>query len=130
MCYLLFTMSVFLFSKQTTSWPCYRNGSSWPFRSGLDSPVGKIRWRRYCLPTAVFLGFPCGSAGKESACNAGELGLIPEWGRPLEKGKATHSRTLVWRIPWTIKFMGVAKRWTRLSEFHFSFAFFFFNMNV
>ena len=35
----------------------------------------------------------------ESACNAGELGLIPEWGRPLEKGKATHSRILVWRIP-------------------------------
>ena len=23
------------------------------------------------------LGFPCGSAGKESACNAGDLGLIP-----------------------------------------------------
>ena len=29
------------------------------------------------LPTPVFLGFPCGSAGKESACNAGDLGLIP-----------------------------------------------------
>ena len=28
-------------------------------------------------PTPVFLGFPCGSAGKESACNAGGLGLIP-----------------------------------------------------
>ena len=32
-------------------------------------------------PTPVFLGFPCGSAGKESACNAGDLGLIPGWGR-------------------------------------------------
>ena len=32
------------------------------------------------LPTPVFLGFPCGSAGKESACNAGELGSIPELG--------------------------------------------------
>ena len=29
------------------------------------------------LPTPVFLGFPCGSAGKESACNAGHLGFIP-----------------------------------------------------
>ena len=29
------------------------------------------------LPTQVFLGFPGGSAGKESACNAGDLGLIP-----------------------------------------------------
>ena len=29
----------------------------------------------------VFLGFPGGSAGKESACNAGDLGLIPGLGR-------------------------------------------------
>ena len=35
-----------------------------------------------------------GSSGKESTCNAGELGLIPGWGRPLEKGKATHSSIL------------------------------------
>ena len=28
-----------------------------------------------------FLGFPCGSAGKESACNVGELGSIPGLGR-------------------------------------------------
>ena len=26
------------------------------------------------LPNPVFLGFPCGSAGKESACNVGDLG--------------------------------------------------------
>ena len=26
-------------------------------------------------------GFPCGSVGKESACNVGDLGLIPGWGR-------------------------------------------------
>ena len=31
--------------------------------------VGKISWRRDRLPTPVFLGFPCGLAGKESACN-------------------------------------------------------------
>ena len=30
------------------------------------------------LPTPVFLGFPYGSAGKESACSVGDLGLIPE----------------------------------------------------
>ena len=29
------------------------------------------------LPTPVFLGFPGGSAGKEYACNVGDLGLIP-----------------------------------------------------
>ena len=39
------------------------------------------------LPTPVFLGFPGGSAGKESACNAGHLGLIPELGRSPAEGK-------------------------------------------
>ena len=33
----------------------------------------------------------------------GDLGLIPGLGRPaLEKGKATHSSILAWRIPWTM----------------------------
>ena len=32
------------------------------------------------LPTPVFLGFACGSAGKESACNVGDLGSIPGLG--------------------------------------------------
>ena len=89
----------------------------------------------------VCKGFPCGSPGKESACNAGDPGSIPGLGRsagegicyplqcswaslvaqlvknlpamcgtwvrflgwedPLEKGKATHSSILAWRIPWT-----------------------------
>ena len=33
------------------------------------------------LPTLVFLGFPCVSAGKESVCNVGNLGSIPGLGR-------------------------------------------------
>ena len=40
------------------------------------------------------MGFPRGSAGKESTCNAGDLG----WEDPLEKGKATHYSILAWRI--------------------------------
>jgi len=47
------------------------------------------------------LGFPDGSDGKESACNVGDLGWIPEWEDPLEKEMATHSSILTWRIPWT-----------------------------
>ena len=49
--------------------------------------VGKIHWRSDRLPTPVFLGFPCGSAGKESACNAGDLGFIPGLGRSPGEGK-------------------------------------------
>ena len=53
----------------------------------MDSWVWKIRWRRDRLSTPVFLGFPCGSAGKESTCNVGDLGLIPELRRTPGEGK-------------------------------------------
>ena len=53
--------------------------------------------------------FPHSSVGKESTCNVGDLGSIPELGRPLEKGKATHSSSLSWRIPWTIQSMGLQR---------------------
>ena len=46
------------------------------------------------------MGFPGGSDGKESACNEGDLGLIPGSGRSLEKGMATYSSILAWRILW------------------------------
>ena len=44
--------------------------------------------------------FPGGSDGKESAYNAGDLGLQSLGGKdPLEKEMATHSTTLAWKIP-------------------------------
>ena len=43
--------------------------------------VRKICWIRDRLPTPVFLNFSCGSAGKESAFNVGDLGSIPGLGR-------------------------------------------------
>ena len=95
---------------------------------------------------AWFKGFPGSSAGKESACNAGDLSSISVLGRfsgegigyslqyswaslvtqlvknlpamqetwvlslgwedSLEKGTATYSSILVWRIPWTVQSMG------------------------
>ena len=102
------------------------------------------------LNYTVHLGFPCNSAGKESACKAWDLGSIPgsewstgegtgyplqyswpflvaqqvknptsmqetwiqetwiqslHWEDPLEKGMATHSSILAWRIPWIIQSM-------------------------
>ena len=50
-------------------------------RTWFDSWVGKIPQRRDRPPSPVFLGFPGGSAGKESACNVGDLGSIPGLGR-------------------------------------------------
>ena len=46
--------------------------------------------------------FPCDSAGKESACSAGDL----SWEYPLEKGKATPSCILAWRNPRTVQSVG------------------------
>ena len=46
-------------------------------------------------------GFSGGSDNKESACNSGDLGLIPEWGRSPGERKAAHSSILAWRILWT-----------------------------
>ena len=45
--------------------------------------------RRDRLPTPVFLGFPGGSAGKEYACNAGELVSIPGLGRSPGEGNGS-----------------------------------------
>ena len=47
----------------------------------------KMFCRRNKLPTPVFLGFPCGSAGKESTRSAGDLGSIPGLGRSPREGK-------------------------------------------
>ena len=55
-------------------------------RLQFDSWVRKMPWRRDRLPTLVFLGFPFGSTGKESTCNAGDLGLIPGLGRSPGEG--------------------------------------------
>ena len=57
----------------------------------------------------------------ESACNAGDPGSIPGWGRSTGEGMATHSSILAWRIPWTeapgrLQSMGFAKSQTGLRD--------------
>ena len=58
----------------------------------------------------------CGSAGKVSACNVGDLGLIPGLGRSPGGGHGNHSSILAWRIPmdrgaWQATVHGVTKSW-------------------
>ena len=43
---------------------------------------------RFICCEMIAVGFPCGSAGKESACNARDLGLIPGLGRSPGEGKS------------------------------------------
>ena len=47
-------------------------------------------------------GFSSGSDGKESACNAEDLGSIPGLGRSTGEDKAAHSSILARRIPWIV----------------------------
>ena len=63
-------------------------------RPQFYSRVRKIPWRRDRLPTPVFLGFPCGPAGKESTCNVGDLGLIPGLRRSPGEGILLQSNSI------------------------------------
>ena len=47
------------------------------------------------------MGFPGGSDGKESVCNAEDLGLIPGSGRSSGEQNDYLSSILAWGIPWT-----------------------------
>ena len=55
-------------------------------------------------------GFPGGSDGEESICNAGDPGSILGWEDPLEKGMVAHSSILVRRIPRTEEPGGLQSR--------------------
>ena len=70
-----------------------------------ETPVRFLGWEdpleKYRLPTPVFLGFPCGSAGKNSVCNAGDLGLIPGLERSPGEGK----------FSWPGEFHGLYSPW-------------------
>ena len=63
---------------------------------------------------------PGGSVGKESACNAEDLGLIPGMGRSPEEGKGYPLQYSGLENSMACVVHGVAKIWTRLSNFHFT----------
>ena len=67
------------------------------------------------------LGFPGGSAGKESACNVGDLGSIPGLGRSPGEGKGYPLQYSGLENSMDCIVHGVTKRWTQLGDFHFHF---------
>ena len=79
---------------------------------GREDPLERDR-----LPTPVFLGFPCGSAGKESTCNVEDLGSISGEG----KGYPVQSAGLESAMDCIVH--GVKKSRTGLSDFRFTFTF-------
>ena len=72
------------------------------------------------------MGFPGGSDSKASACNAGDLGSIPESGRSPGEGNGNPVQYSCLENSmdggaWWATVHGVAKSWTRLSDFTFTF---------
>ena len=65
------------------------------------------------------MGIPCGSARKESACNAGDLGPIPGFGRDPGEGKGYPFQYSGLEKSMDCLAHGVAKSQTGLSNFHF-----------
>ena len=72
------------------------------------------------LSFSYVLGFPCGSAGKESTCNEGDLGSIPRLGRSPGVGKG-YSLQLWPGDSMDCILHEVAKSRPRLSNFYFHF---------
>ena len=83
------------------------------WRAAVHGVAKSLTWLRdWTELSTQFGGFPGGSAGKESACNEGDLGSIPGLGRspeegnipwrrehPLEKRSATHFSILACKTP-------------------------------
>ena len=78
--------------------------------------VGKVM---SLLFNMLFRLFPCSLAGKESACNVGDLGSIPELGRSPGEGKGYPLQYSGLENSMECIDHGVAKNQTRLSDFHF-----------
>ena len=82
-----------------------------------------IRQNKYTVNSP--LGFPGSSNGKESGCNAGDLGLISGLGRSLGEGNGTPLQYSCLDNPmdggpWQSTAHRVTKSWTRLSDFTFT----------
>ena len=74
----------------------------------LGFPKGS---QKLCLQMCVFhcVGFPGGSEGKESPATRETWVQFLGWDDPLEKGVATHSSILSWRITCTVQCAGLQR---------------------
>ena len=84
-------------------------------------PGKSLGFFRNCSPYLIIVGFPCGSNGKESACDVGDLGLIPGLGRSPGEGKGYPLQYSGLENSMDCIVHGVAKSGARLNDFDFHF---------
>ena len=85
--------------------------------------TAQIPWQAASSIFDSVQGLPCGSAGKESAGNAGDLGLIPGLGRSPGEGKGCPLQYPGLENSMDCTVHGVAKSWIWLSDFHIPLSF-------
>ena len=81
---------------------------------------GEVLYLGLVITSRARWGFPCGSAGKESACNVGDLGSIPRLGRSSREGNSYPLQYSGLENSMDYIVHGVARSRTRLSNFHFT----------
>ena len=114
-CFPIWNQSVIPYLVLTViSWPAYRFLRRQVRWSGIP-----IYWKFYSTHSSI-LGFPCGSAGKESSCHAGDLGSIPGLGRPPGEGKGCPLQYSGLENSMDCIVHRVSKSWVQLSDFHLS----------
>ena len=90
--------------------------SVWQFLS----PSMSTQMTQFCCFLMAALGFPCGSAGKECTCNAGDLCSIPGLGRSPGEGKGYPLQYSGLENSMDYIVCGVTKSQTQLSNSHFN----------
>ena len=90
-----------------------------PYTSGTSEAGPSSSLVNVSIPLLIHGDFPYGSAGKESACNAGNLGSIPGLGGSPGEGKGYPLQYSGLENSMDSIFHGVTKSWTWLSNFHF-----------
>ena len=70
----------------------------------------------------LYSGLPCGSSGKESACSAGDLGLVPGLGRSPGEGKGYPLQYAGLENSVDCTVCGITKSRTELNDFRFHYA--------
>ena len=108
-----------LFTRQQSLLSKEKKESQKKFTSKYLSSSAKMKHR-------TFFYYPDGSDGKESTCNVGDLGLIPEWERSPGEGNGNPLQYSCLENPtdggaWWATVHGVTKSWTWLSDFSFTF---------
>ena len=110
----------------------HKNSSSWhssPWGLKPEMPTRRVLSGSYIPPSITLPSFPpnfcpvfhppCGSPGKESTCNAGDLDSVPGWGRSPGEGNGYTLQYSGLENSTDCIVHGVAKSWTWLSNFHF-----------